>query len=84
LNYKRYSPLVNDKFERSFGFLALQDRVFALFGLMLGLVGLLYSFIGKDLKYYFSEQPDKIISFLISFFGFSMFIISFLRRRGQN
>lgn len=84
LTYKRYSPFVNDKIERNFGFLALQDRVFALFGLMIGLIGLLYSFIGKDIKYYFSERPDQLISILISFFGFTMFMVSFLRKRNQN
>jgi septum site-determining protein MinD len=81
LHYKRYSPLINDTFERPFGFLSSPDRVFALMGLMLGLMGLLYTVLGKDLIYIINMRPDQLISFIITFVGFAMFLFSFLRRR---
>jgi septum site-determining protein MinD len=81
LHYKRYSPLVNDKFEKSFGFLASADRVFALMGLMLGIMGLFYTVLGQDLFYIINMRPDQLASFFITFVGFAMFLSSFLRRR---
>lgn len=81
LHYKRYSPLVNDKFERPFGFLVSADRVLALMGLMLGVMGLIYTILGHDIIYFINKRPDQLISFTITFAGFAMFLFSFLRRR---
>lgn len=79
--YKRYSPLVSEKFEKTFGILGSSDRLLAAMGLLIGLSGLLYSYFGYNLKYIFEERPDRAISILISIIGFFLFLNSFFRRK---
>lgn len=83
LHYKRYNPLLSEKIESKFGFLSLPDRVLALFGLMLGIFGLLYTILGQDLLFFINKRPDQLVSFVMTFFGFTLFMLSFLRRRKQ-
>jgi len=80
LYYKRYSPLISEKMERSFGIIGQKDRMVAFMGLLLAIMGLLYFSLGKGLVFYLAERPDMLISILISIMGTVMFLFSFFRK----
>ena len=80
LFYKRYSPLVSEKIEMSFGMIGQSQRLFAALGLILGICGLLFPLFGKQIMYTFMEYPEFLISIVISIMGFTMFILSFVSK----
>jgi len=81
LFYKRYSPLLSEKVERTFGMIGQSQRLFAVLGLILGICGLLFPFFGREIIYMFGERPEFAFSFVISIMGFAMFLLSFLPKR---
>jgi len=81
LNFKRYSPLMSEKIERSFGFLGSADRLLGAMGLLVAILGFVYSIFGEDIKLIFQNRPDKAITLFMSLIGLFLFVFSFLRSR---
>jgi septum site-determining protein MinD len=81
LYFKRYSPLGSDNVEKLLGVLGQSDRLLAFMGLMLGIMGIIYSFLGHHILYLLNDRPDLLISVIVSMFGFTLFIFSFLHKK---
>jgi septum site-determining protein MinD len=83
LRYKRYSPLISTHIEKRLNFISLPDRLIAVMGLFLSLLGLFYVLIGDSMRYYFKDRIDVLVSLFITFFGFFLFTYSILRKRNN-
>jgi septum site-determining protein MinD len=83
LRYRRSSPVFSDALERSFGFIGLKQRVIAMLGLLMAIVGLGYSFLGEEMIYFIMKRGDRVIGILSALIGIGLFMTSFLSKKKE-
>jgi septum site-determining protein MinD len=81
LNFYRRSPL-NRSLEKRLGVFTLQERVIIIFGSILSIMGFMYPILGRQVREIMMEHPERIVSYLIGFFGLIMISLVYFKRKG--
>lgn len=79
---ERIRPIPSLSLEKRLSYLGLTERTLLLFGLFLGLGGLLISFTGINfLKRVLEYEPERVIAVLFSLLGFALTIFVLFKRK---
>lgn len=73
----RVSPFGSDIAESKLQVLALKDRIIFFYGLIIGIVGVSFGFLGKENVMFLLEEPTRFVSLIMGFFGIaiSMYVV---------
>ena len=83
LKIKRLNPVGFKNIEKRLSLFVSKDRILFLYGLIIGIFGIVFGFSEHGWINFFAENPIRLISILCGIFGFSMSIfVSF--RRGKK
>lgn len=75
----RISPVGNEFLEAYIGMLSSRDRVFFLYGILIGVFGITYGLFGSELIHIFKEEPARFAMFVMGVIGILFALFSFLR-----
>ena len=78
----RMSPVGSERLEARVGLLSWRDRVFLLYGLLIAVFGMTYGLFGRELIHLFSEDPLRLMGFVMGVVGLVFSFSVFLRTRG--
>jgi len=77
----RISPVGNEFLEAYIGMLSSRDRVFFLYGILIGVFGITYGLFGSELVHILRENPVRFAMFIMGIAGILFALFSFLRPR---
>jgi septum site-determining protein MinD len=79
LKETRLSPFASDRIEVHLATFTLRDRVLLVYGLLLGVSGLVLGFFDRDTLMFFFKDPIRVMAVAIGLVGLAMTVYAILR-----